>query len=238
MFIPPVKARAPSTTRIFLCVRRFRYAAARPHRVEARRGQPHEVAKDRHVGVLLADAVDQYADLDAARLRGVERVGEAAADVVSVEYVGTQTNRPPRGFDRLEHARVRALAVFERDDGVAFGQRPPGDAVAIRREVGQRRVRVVRRARVGGERRRHGREPAHAATAAPDAVHAEHPIRGDAEERQQQDRKQPRELRARVALVEERVRRRRDHQHGEHGAERQRDDPTDHGRAAAIRRYV
>src|SRR5207237_106893 len=88
-------------------------------------------------GVLLAQPVDEHAHLAAADRRGVQRLHKAPARAVAVEDVGGEMDRLARRGDRLEHGRIRLLAVEERRDPRAGDERPVADLVDEVLELGE-----------------------------------------------------------------------------------------------------
>ena len=181
----------------------------------ALRGQD---AEDRGKRVARADAVDEHAHLDAPLHRPAERLGEDPSRGVVVEDVRRQPDAAPGPVDRREHPRIGRVAAIEQLDRVAVDERPIGDLSDERRQRAERRLlrpdgllesRCLRNrvAEFVGD----GAGPgAQLGGPGADAVDAEHRIGDRPEDRRQPDQAHPADRRARVALHEDRVRRRED----------------------------
>ena len=76
---------------------------------------------------------------DAARMSPAQRIDELRPDALAIEGVRSQRNAVPRRFDGSEHGRVGLLAIDERLDAVAAGQRLAGGASHQVRQAGKRR---------------------------------------------------------------------------------------------------
>ncbi|MES7112308.1 FAD-binding protein, partial [Cutibacterium acnes] len=72
--------------------------------------------------------VDQHPHLHAALMSPAQRIDELRPDALAVEDVRGQGDAVPRRFDGGEHGRVGLLAIDERLDTVAAGQRLAGGA--------------------------------------------------------------------------------------------------------------
>ena len=124
---------------------------------EVRRPQPRlQEPRNLHAGaaktppharqrVELAEAVEQYAHLDAARARRAQRLDELRADAARIEDVGRQIDMATRLADREQHRGIGVLAAVQRLDAVARQQ-----LVAAGREAEIREVAVLRRDQVLG----------------------------------------------------------------------------------------
>ena len=96
---------------------------------------PAQRSRHARAAVAGADAVDQHAHGDAARLRRRQRVEEQLAGAVVIEDVGGEQDRALRRGDGVEHRRIGDVAAVERRHPVAGEERVAGGA---RRQLHQR----------------------------------------------------------------------------------------------------
>ena len=148
--------------------------------------------------------VNQHARFDAAADGAAKGLDELVSADVVVENVGRERNGFLRGFDGGEHGGKGLVAIDERLDFVAGGQRGRDDAADGAREHFQMfRSLVLRFAEVPGDGAAERFVDAECHGAAPDAVDAKHEIKNRAKQRQQPDESDPERRGAGFALVEQ-----------------------------------
>src|SRR5699024_8857326 len=86
-----------------------------------------------------ANAVDEYAHVDAALDCARQAVDETPADVVRLQNVRAQVDEGFGALDGFEHGRVGFFAIAQRCHRVAGYQRPGGQPVAGGGQTVQRR---------------------------------------------------------------------------------------------------
>ena len=166
-------------------------------------GAPQFV-RDRRPRVARPGGVNQHAHFDAAADGAAKGLDKLVSAGVVVENVSRERNGFLRGFDGGEHGGKGFVAIDERLDFVAGGQRALDDAADGAREHFQMfRAFVLRFAEVPGNRAAESFVDAERNGAAADAVDAEHEIKHRAKHRQQPDEADPERGGAGIAFVEQ-----------------------------------
>ncbi len=188
-------------------------------------------AKNAGPGIARGRRINQDAHLDAAAGGLAQRPRKRQPRFIAVEYVGAERDRLAGLPDGLEHRREGFLAVEQRLDSIAREQRPldhsahhPRQQVEVAGVAGQVAVQLLRRA---GGLRLVGVVAFEAAPQqdglAADAIDSQDEVERRPGQRHQPDEANPRNSRARVPLVEDRVP--GGHQRQQHVQANQRDFP-------------